>query len=385
MIDINGTELLERTINATTRFVIHVGGSRSGKTVALAQHAIVKCIQEPGIVFTVVRKTLPALKATAYRDVKEQLETLDLWEPDAMNLTEMTYAFPNGSCIEFISVDNSQKIRGRKRDYAWLNEANELTREDFTQLALRTSRQMYFDFNPSEPEHWLYDIEDDRPLETTVIQSTFLDNPFLPDEIINEIIALKDTDPEAYKVFALGQRGSARDLVYPNWDTAPEFPVDCETVCYGIDFGFTDPTAMVRVGFRDKELFVEEVFCKSGLSQNEITDLVATRGARERVWADAAEPDRILELSRAGVNIAKARKDVQAGIASVKSRKIVVCGESPNLIAELRMYRWKRDAAGNPTEAVEGRDHCLDAMRYAVFNENGGRPAAPWRFAVGRL
>lgn len=384
MMEINGTELLDRTLNADTRFIIHVGGSRSGKTVAITQYLIIQAIQNPGTVISVIRKTLSALRGTALRDFKEQMEVLGLWDPDAFHKTDKVYSLDNGSIIEFLGVDDPQKIRGRKRDYAWLNEANELTREDFTQLALRTSKKLVFDYNPSAHEHWLYDLEDNRADETTVIHSTFLDNPFLPEEIVNEVLATR-ADPEAYKVFALGQRGSARDLVYPNWDQAERFPDDCETVCFGIDFGFTDPTAMVKVGFRGNELFVEEVFCKPGLSQNQINDLVTAHAAHSNLWADAAEPDRIKSLDEAGVKVSKARKDVTAGIASVKSRRLVVCGDSPNLVKELRMYRWKRDAAGNTTNAVDGLDHCLDAMRYAVFNENGGRPAAPWRFAVGTI
>lgn len=383
-LDITGTRLLEDTMQATERFIVHVGGARGGKTVAIVQYLIVQAINNPGNISTIVRKTLPALKATAYRDFKEQMETLNIWDSDCMNLTEMVYTFDNGSVVEFISVDNPQKLRGRKRQIAWLNEANELNEEDFRQVNLRTENKILFDYNPSDSEHWLYELEDNRPLEVRVIKSSYLDNPFLSTDIINEIQTLRERDPEAWKVFGLGERGSARDLVYPNWETQFMFPENCETVCYGLDFGYSDPTALVRVGFKGDDLYVEECLYRSGMTQREITQFVSDVAMRVCIWADAAEPDRIEDLRREGLNITKARKDVAAGIASVKSRRLFVCGDSPNLVSELRMYRWKRDAAGNPTDAVEGKDHLLDALRYAVFNEKGGS-VAPWKYAVGRV
>jgi phage terminase large subunit len=380
--NLKGTKLLERTIQSKQRFIIHVGGARAGKTIAIAQYLILECLKRK-IVVTAIRKTLPSIKATAFRDFKWVMEELELWTEENMNLTEMTYTFSNGSLFEFISVDDPQKIRGRKRHIAWLNEGNQLTLEDFNQINLRTEEKVLIDYNPSDSQSWIYDIEDNRTDECDIIHSTYLDNPFLADAIKGEISKLAETDPESFKVFGLGQRGSKIGLVYPHYEVVDEFPQDTEEVLYGIDWGYNDPSVLVRAGFKGDILYVEELLYKSGMTTNEIAEFVSVQVGRSRVFADSAEPDRIDELQRKGIRVTKARKDIAAGIQTVKSYKIKVVQGSENLINELNGYRWKVDANNKSLDIPIGRDHILDALRYAVYNRSSG--TGSFKFAVGRI
>jgi phage terminase large subunit len=184
------------------RFIINQGGSRSSKTYSLCQLLIVYALQNPKKVISIVRKSFPALRATVMRDFLEVLKDLDLYNSEYHNKTNHIYRFPNGTEIEFFSVDDEQKIRGRKRDICWCNEANEINRDEFVQLNIRTDNKFFCDFNPSDTEHWLYDLIE-RP-DAIKLHSTYKDNPFLPKSLVKEIEELIKTDEDYYNIYALG-------------------------------------------------------------------------------------------------------------------------------------------------------------------------------------
>ena len=170
-LNLKATVVLEKNLQANTRIVVNQGGTRSSKTYSLAQLIILKALQSKGKIYTICRKTLPSLKGTSYRDFLEILENLNLYNPEKHNKSELTYKL-NDNLIEFISIDMSQKIRGRKRNVLWLNEANEFTQEDWIQLSLRTTENIYLDFNPSDPYSWIYDNVINRE-DCTFIKSTY--------------------------------------------------------------------------------------------------------------------------------------------------------------------------------------------------------------------
>ena len=182
---IKTTNVFHKAFKSDARITCLQGGTRSSKTYSLCQLFIVKALNETGKVFTICRKTLPALKGTAYRDVLELLKQLDLYSEEYHNKSELSYTL-NGNLLEFISVDQPQKIRGRKRDYLWLNEANEFTYEDYQQLILRTTDKIYLDYNPSDPYSWIYEKVITRD-DCTFIKSTYKANPFLDKDTIAEI------------------------------------------------------------------------------------------------------------------------------------------------------------------------------------------------------
>ena len=215
-LNLQGTVVLQKNLNANTRIVVNQGGTRSSKTYSLAQLIILKALQEQGKVYTICRKTLPALKGTAYRDFFNILEHHNLYNPDKHNKSELTYKLNNNE-IEFISVDMPQKIRGRKRHILWLNEANEFRFEDWVQLSLRTTENIYLDFNPSDPYSWIYDKVMNRE-DCTFIKSTYLDNPFLPDETIKEIERLKDLDSNYWKIYGLGDMAQPTETIFRQFE-----------------------------------------------------------------------------------------------------------------------------------------------------------------------
>ena len=370
VLKLDGTVVLEKNLAAKTRLVVNQGGSRSSKTTSLAQLFLIRLQQEQNEVFSIVRKSLPALKGSAMRDFFDMLRFHDLYREENHNKTENIYRYGTNE-VEFFSVDEPQKIRGRKRKYLWMNEANEFTYEDFLQLALRTTGTIYFDYNPSDEVHWIYEKILTRP-DVTFIKSTYRDAlKFLPAETIAEIERLKDEDETYWQIYGLGEPAASSALVYRRWKMVDKMP-DGADIWYGLDFGFNNPSALVAVGERDKEIYVEEKLYETRLTN---TDLVGRLKdldiGRAEIFADCAEPQRIEEIMRAGFNIHPSDKSVKVGIDSVKRQVIHVVQPSSNLVREFRSYKNKLDKAGNVIdEPVKFKDHLMDAMRYAIHTRS---------------
>lgn len=369
--NIKVTNVFRRNLEANASIVVNQGGARSSKTYSLAQLCIYKAL-ETNLAkkfkrFSVVGKTLPSLKATAMRDFFDILKNHNIYSAAFHNKTENTYTL-YGQEFEFFSADQEQKLRGRQRDILWLSEANAFQFDDFVQLNMRTTEQTFLDFNPSDEYHWIYDKVLTRP-DALLIKSTYLDNPFISKRQKAEIEALKDQNPEYWKVFGLGERASFSDLVYTNWQIS-DYWENSETV-YGLDFGYNNPTALVAVNFTDSGIFVREVLYETKLTNQDLIErlkeLIPNRSAW--IYADCAEPNRIEEIKRAGFyHCEPADKSVKDGLGFVKSHRLVIATQSGNILKEIKNYSWKKDKLGNNTdEPVKFNDHAMDAMRYAIF------------------
>lgn len=371
---IRGTRVLDLNMKAKTRFVINQGGSRSSKTYSICQMFIQRLLNEHNKVLTISRKTLPSLKLTVMRDFFEILQNLEIYDASCHNKTESTYQI-GSNLVEFISMDDPQKKRGSKRDYLWLNEGNELTWEDFFQLnvRLKAEGQVWIDFNPSDVNHWIYDQLLDNPLrqdQITFIKSTYKDNIFLSKDQVAEIEYLQATDENYWKIYGLGERGQLKNIIYPEWeliDTMPD-PSGFD-VFYGLDFGYINPSALVRCYLaKERILFVEELLYEAHLDPLDlITFMESTITKSHPIYADAADPQKINQIRKEGFNCKPADKSVKDGIARVRSCKVIVTRKSVNLLMERRCYKYQEHANGQILEEpVKFKDHCLDALRYAV-------------------
>lgn len=349
--------------NPNIRFCINQGGSRSSKTYSLCQMIIVYCLQNKGKVVSIVRKTFPALRATVMRDFIEILKEMDIYDKNNHNMSENIYKFNNGSIVEFFSVDDEQKIRGRKRDIGWCNEANELWFEDFQQLNMRTETKMIFDYNPSDSASWLYELPEE---ESVIIKSTYKDNPFLPESIKRQIEDLKRTDESLYQIYALGERAISKSNIYSNWTFVNERPVRFQSFVYGLDFGYNHPTALVKVYHHEKDLFIEPVIYESYLTTSMLIEKMNQLRIEKMVdiLADYARPEIIAEMQNAGYNVNNANKVVKKGIDNIKTFG-VYCLDDPNIKKEYQNYKWKKIGDTITDEPVKLYDDAMDAIRYA--------------------
>ena len=367
-------------LHCKTRIAVLQGGTRSGKTFSTITLLCEWCYRNPnaGYLITVVRKSFPSLRASVMRDFFFILDREDWYDERNHNKTENTYSL-FGNTWEFISIDQPQKIRGAKRQFCFINEANELDLESYRQLALRTSNDfqgvsMILDYNPSDEYHWIYDHVIPRD-DASFYKSTYLDNPFLNKETIDEIERLRDTDEYYWTVYGLGERGISRETIFRS-DVYSELPARAKFLAWGLDWGYAnDPTALVKVYEHDHALYIEEVLYSGGLTNSDIGDKLRDFGItrHEEIIADSSEPKSIEEIHRMNFNIKPAKKgadSVRIGIDLMRRYKLYIKDTSTNAQKEFRNYKWMTDKNGKVLNQPKDEwNHCIDAVRYVCLNK----------------
>ena len=356
------------------KIIVEQGGTRSGKTYNILCWIIAHyCVNNQGKTVTIVRKTFPAVRGTVMRDFFDILKRYNLYFEE-LHLKSTHEYFLNDNRIEFISLDQPTKIRGRKRDLLFINEANELTFEDWQQLIFRTTERIVIDYNPSEEYHWIYDKVLTRS-DVDFYQTTYKDNPFLNKVIVQEIERLKEIDENYWRVYGLGERGKSRSLVF-NFNTVPNTPPAAKLIGRGLDFGFSnDSTALVETYIEGDNMYVNELLYRTGMTNQDIGNELKRLGLdrRDEIWCDSAEPKSIEELHRMGFNTKKTYKGaINISIDMVRRYKLHVTTSSINLIKELRNYKYIEDKNGQLTnKPIDAFNHAIDALRYSIVNKLG--------------
>tara|TARA_Y100000052_G_C2955075_1_gene89547 strand:- start:1584 stop:2762 length:1179 start_codon:yes stop_codon:yes gene_type:complete len=362
------------TLNSDQRFIIHRGGSRSGKSVAICQYiAYVLLTAKDPQVITIIRKTLPTLKGSIYRDMIKILEDTEIYYHGIHNKSENTFRYKN-HLLEFRGLDDPQKLRGAFRTICYANEINELTKEDFTQLNMRTKDKFICDYNPSDPNSWIYDDLESRD-DADVFVSTYMDNAFLDPLIKAEIERLEKTNPNYWQIYGLGQRATYTDRqIFTDFKIIDhnEFP-DLDETYLGLDFGYTnDPTAIVEVGKQSNKLYVHEILYKTKFTNQMIIDYIKRNDLDQKlIYAESAEPKSIDFLStELWVKPAtKGAGSIMAGIMLLKDHEIIVSKQSKNMIKEFYNYWWEKTKNGQIINVPRDKhNHCMDALRYMVFS-----------------
>jgi len=377
-LNLEATPVFEKTWDALQsghRYILQQGGTRSSKTTSILQAIICQCIITKGLKVSIVRNSFPTLRGTSMRDFFDLLNEYNLYDESSHNKTENYYKFSNGAVVEFFSLDSEQKVRGRKRDILFMNEGNEVSHEIYLQLAFRTSKTIIIDFNPSDMDHWIYDLMKDN--KSLLIKSTYKDNKFLGQEQIDEIEKLIETDENYYRIYALGEKPSNSIRIYSHFKTFQESNSATEYF-YGLDFGYNDPNVLLKCWYQDESVYVEEMLYKNKLTAVDLTnELLPLNIGKDPIYADYARPEVIEELRRAGFNVKEANKQLKAGIDTLKSTKIYVKDSSTNTLKESRLYSWRSKNDIVLDEPIDRDNHCMDALRYAIhthkkksFNEN---------------
>lgn len=348
------------------------GGTRSGKTYNIILYIIFQyCLKNTKKTITITRKTFPSVRASVMRDFISILKEYDMYREEQHNKSNSEY-YLNDNLIEFISVDQPQKIRGRKRDLLFINEANELEFEDWQQLIFRTTDKIIIDYNPSDEYHWIYDRVLNRD-DVEFYRTTYLDNPFLDNSIVTEIERLRETDEQYWQVYGLGLKGVSKSVIFTH-SVVDKVPDDAKFISFGLDYGYTnDPTALVGVWLRGYDLYIKEYFYQTMMTGHDIHRKFKDIGiGRELIWGDSAEPRLNDELKRMGWNVKasiKGRDSVNAGIDLLKRYKINITKDSSHAIQEFRNYKWLEDKSGNLTNKPEDRNnHVIDAVRYGTYS-----------------
>lgn len=348
------------------RFIVNQGGTRSGKTYSILQLLITIALLKSNTAISIVSISFPHLRRGALRDFLAIMEAMGIYDPNRHSLTDQTYRFQNGSYIEFFSVDQPTKVRGPGRDILFINEANLINQETFEQLNVRTREAVFLDYNPADEFSWIYERVIPQP-NCEFIQSTYLDNPFLPREQIAQIEALKDIDPNFWKVYGLGERGTAQATIYHKFDLYDKDPT--EDYCFGLDFGFNHPNALVKVSYLERALYFEQKFYESHTTSPDLITAIKPIVGQKFVYCDGSRPEIIEEMRRAGISAYPADKSVKEGIDFVRSNHIFVHRESVDYQKEMRSYKWKQKPNGDILdEPVKKFDDLMDAGRYGAIS-----------------
>lgn len=351
------------------------GSARSSKTYNTLIWLILYCINNAGTRLSIVRKTLPALKGSVLVDFKEILIKMNLYNQKRLNKSDLIYTFQNGSWVDFFSTDNEQKLRGRKRDILFVNEANELSYIEFEQLKMRTTRLSIVDYNPSfSDEHWICALNSEP--KTYHFVSTYKDNPFLERTVIEEIESLKHKNENLWRIYGLGLQSVIEGLIFTNVKVIPRIPDLCKKRCVGMDFGFTnDPTAIVEVGLveSEKALYIDEIVYRTQMLTTDIIKMLKSETPRHKIISESADPRLIQEIYRAGLNIHPVKKfqgSIDAGITKMQEYNIYITERSLNVIREFKNYVYAKDKEGKLTNTpVDAFNHAIDAVRYVILNE----------------
>lgn len=374
---------IEQILYEPTFYKVIQGGMSAGKTFAIITLLVGYCQSYPDSLVTVVGLSYPHLEAGSIRDFQKIMKEVNLWDNELWNKSAKIYSFPNGSMLEFKSIDR-MSARGPRRDVLFVNEANGIGWETFQELAGRTKDMVLVDFNPSA-KFWAHEkLVEELRSDTSYITLTYKDNEALTAREVANIESHKPKPGEEpsnwWVVYGLGQIGSLEGNVYSGWEQISANDIEKgKLIRYGLDFGFSnDETAMVALyEMADGKLGVVEKIYRKGLLGSQYGEVLRRNEIDPNILiiADSARPEIIAEIQKAGFRCIGADKNagsVLRGIDRVAQRQIVYSGE--NLKREYLSYAWRKKRSGEiMDEPQDGNDHLMDALRYAVDDLNKKR------------
>lgn len=379
---------------SAAKIIINQGGTSSSKTYSIVQLLFEKCVYEQKIVVTITGESIPNLKKGAYRDAETIFSKSKFLQSriESWNKTERIILFKNGSLIEFVSNLTEQSAKNGKRDYLFCNEANGIDWLIFFQLAIRTRKQIYLDYNPTA-RFWAHDnligtgpASNELSAVVELLISDHRHNPFLTDEEHNKIEGIKD--PELWRVYARGMTGNVTGLIYPNWtkisdelffslfinqDGPDKGKPNGLPSFGGLDFGYVnDPTAGVRMVRIGESIYIHELCYTPAITPINTKQIFYSNGFSDGypVYCEH-DPDIVSQLRRLDMLALPARKgpgSIKAGIAKVNEYKIFYTASSVNIDNERSRYMWLKDENGKSTnEPIDMFNHLMDAIRYGIY------------------
>ena len=353
------------------RLRIVQGGTSSSKTFTILPFLIQYAIQKPKSEISVVSESIPHLKRGALKDFLKIMDWTGNMNHNNFNKSNLTYKFSNGSYIEFFSADQPDKLRGARRDILFINECNNVDFESYQQLAIRTKKFIYLDYNPTN-EFWVHTELIGSEIADFLIL-TYKDNEALDYAIVKEIERAKEKAKTSsywenwWNVYGLGQIGSLEGVIFNNWKSIDTIPEDARLIGYGLDFGYTnDPTAIIEIYKYNDQRILNEICYQKELSNSQISKFITTKLP---CYCDSAEPKSIAELRNFGVNafpVTKGADSINYGIQVIQDNSYLVTQKSLNLINEFRKYAWDKDkrTGAKLNKPIDNYNHAIDAFRY---------------------
>lgn len=353
------------------------GGTSASKTFSILLALIDDAIKKPMLEISVVSESIPHLRRGAVKDFLKLMVLTRRYRDNQWNRSSLKYTFTNGSYIEFFSVEQPDKLRGARRNVLYVNEANNIPFDAYQQLSIRTSGDIWIDFNPTA-NFWAHKevVPND---DADFITLTYKDNEALPQTIVDDIESARDKAKTSeywanwWKVYGLGQVGSLDGVCIKQWNEI-ELPLEARLLCYGMDFGYSnDPTTLIGLYKYNDAYIFDEVIYQKKLLNSDISNLLSDNNITEVIYADSAEPKSIAELKTYRHKVmpcTKGKDSIVYGINLINQNKIFITSRSTNLIKELQSYTWAKDREGNTiNKPIDAFNHCIDAARYAMSSQ----------------
>ena len=379
LFDLSGINKIYRPLlEDKSRYMLIYGGAGSGKSVFAAQKLVLRSILESNHKILLARKVARTVRQSQYSLIKaliysSGLEKYFTFKDGELNIKNIL----TGSEFIISGLDDVEKLKSIYGiSSIWIEEATELDKRDFTQLDLRLRgkqknyKQIIITYNPVNAHHWL----NTTTLKNSIkLKTTYLDNKFIDDEYKNVLLDLKNQDEEFYNIYALGEWGVLKNIIYKPFELIRIYPGKFDEIIYGLDFGYNNKSALVEIGIKDNEYYLRELIYKSKLTNSELIQMMFNLNIKKSsyIYCDCAEPIRIAELRKAGFNALEADKSVKDGIDFLKSCKIYSLPENAGINKEVLSYSYKQDKDGNLIdEPVKFEDHLMDAIRYGIYTYN---------------
>ena len=282
------TTALDKLRGLDKRLRIIRGGSSAGKTIAILMILIDYGMRYPFKEISVVAESVPHLRRGALKDFLNILKVLNRYDERKFNRSILKYEFSNGSYIEFFSTDQPDKLRGARRTDLFINECNNISFEAYQQLAVRTSGNIWLDYNPTNL-FWV-DKELIGQEDTNFVTLTYKDNDSLPKSIVKEIekarVKAKTSTYWAnwWKVYGLGEIGSLEGACISDWKSIDKLPDDARLLCAGLDFGYSvDPTTYIRLYKWNNAYIFDELLYRKGMLNRDISNFITDSRALEHI------------------------------------------------------------------------------------------------------
>ena len=324
---------------------------------------------------TVCSAELTKLRQTALEDYIKIRKDWNLFRERNYNRSTSTYKYEEGHFTEFIGLDKADVGKGRRRKVVYINEANKISLQQYTDITAR-AQIVIMDYNP-DAEFWVEDLK----TSFNFLTLTFEDNEFLPQGELNNILSYKKRGyneegevisnywANKWRVYGLGLTGILEGAVYEDWEIIDELPKEAKIVGGGIDFGWVHPQAAVAVYEYNAKRIYDEVDYGSKRGTDLMAKSIIDRSLQNENWyCDNAAPELINKLQDEGINAEPC--DGKTGLINfavdkMSQQTFYITKRSVNLISEINKYTWdvKRDgsATGKPIKIY---DDGMNAIQY---------------------
>ena len=378
------------------RYNVFYGGRASGKTKFIMQKLLIKGLKEKRTIL-LMRKQTTQLRDSVWKEILQVIDDFHLSQFFTVNKTEFRITcLINGTEFKCLGLDEPEKIKGfADISDVFLDEVTGFNQEDVELIdgTLRSPKfklplQMYFSFNPISKANFVYKYfgfdTGITPPNTFILKSTYLDNPFLGENVAERYEALKQRDYRRWQIEALGDFVSLDKLVFQNYKVE-EFDhtkINGVLLC-GLDYGFVNDISAFVASLLDEEnkkIYVFKIWGDTNKTNDELSNIIKSMGfSKSVIIADCAEQKSIEEMKRAGIlrikPSVKGADSIIHGIQKLQQYDIIIHPSCEGIITEFENYSWQKDKQSGEyiNKPIDSFNHYIDALRYSLQCVNSGK------------